>query len=270
MAGLVPSPGSTAGTTKFLCEDATWKTPPVTGVKGNSESSYRTGNVNITASNIGLGSVNNTADAAKTVLKAAGLSVLSCSTASGTAAKTVTLANFALYTGARLYILFSNANTAATPTLNVNSTGAIAIKVGSGATSTDPANPSTTSGAWNGIQANVIYEAYYDGTYWRLSRANGNMLGVKAYYFSADFGYIVFTNGLIIQWERNKTITSNETLYNFPLSAQFTQTPVFIPSWHANTNGWIQVDLCGYYIDKTGFKTDYFTDAKLDYVAIGY
>jgi hypothetical protein len=31
----------------------------VTGVKGNSESSYRTGNVNITAANIGLGSVGN-------------------------------------------------------------------------------------------------------------------------------------------------------------------------------------------------------------------
>ena len=39
----------------------------VTGVKGNSESSYRTGNVNITAANIGLGNVNNTADADKTV-----------------------------------------------------------------------------------------------------------------------------------------------------------------------------------------------------------
>ena len=34
----------------------------VTGVKGNSESSYRTGNVNITKSNIGLGNVVNTGD----------------------------------------------------------------------------------------------------------------------------------------------------------------------------------------------------------------
>ena len=36
----------------------------ITGVKGNSESSYRTGNVNITASNIGLGAVVNTGDSA--------------------------------------------------------------------------------------------------------------------------------------------------------------------------------------------------------------
>lgn len=36
----------------------------VTGVKGNSETSYRTGDVNITKSNIGLGSVANTGDSA--------------------------------------------------------------------------------------------------------------------------------------------------------------------------------------------------------------
>lgn len=39
----------------------------ITGVKGNAESSYRTGNVNITPANIGLGNVNNTADSAKSV-----------------------------------------------------------------------------------------------------------------------------------------------------------------------------------------------------------
>lgn len=39
----------------------------VTGIKGNSESTYRTGNVNITPANIGLGNVNNTSDANKPV-----------------------------------------------------------------------------------------------------------------------------------------------------------------------------------------------------------
>ena len=39
----------------------------VTGVKGDSESTYRTGNVNITKGNIGLGNVNNTSDADKPV-----------------------------------------------------------------------------------------------------------------------------------------------------------------------------------------------------------
>ena len=37
----------------------------VTGVKGNAESSYRTGNVNITKADIGLGQVDNTSDANK-------------------------------------------------------------------------------------------------------------------------------------------------------------------------------------------------------------
>lgn len=45
------------GTTKFYREDGTWAVPPgtgtVTGVKGSSEISYRIGDVNITASDVG-------------------------------------------------------------------------------------------------------------------------------------------------------------------------------------------------------------------------
>lgn len=40
---------------------------PVTGVKGNSEATYRRGNVNITKSNIGLGNVDNTSDSNKPI-----------------------------------------------------------------------------------------------------------------------------------------------------------------------------------------------------------
>ena len=42
----------------------------ITGVKGNSESAYRTGNVNITKANIGLGNVDNTSDANKPISNA--------------------------------------------------------------------------------------------------------------------------------------------------------------------------------------------------------
>ena len=42
----------------------------VSGIKGNAESTYRTGNVNITPANIGLGNVNNTADKDKSVKSA--------------------------------------------------------------------------------------------------------------------------------------------------------------------------------------------------------
>lgn len=47
-----------------------------------------------------------------------------CSTAAATAAKTVSCANFALATGAKITVKFTVTNTAENPTLNVNSTGA--------------------------------------------------------------------------------------------------------------------------------------------------
>lgn len=43
---------------------------PVQGVKGSAESTYRTGNVDITAANIGLGNVDNTSDASKPISNA--------------------------------------------------------------------------------------------------------------------------------------------------------------------------------------------------------
>lgn len=59
-AGLVPSPPTTAGTTRYLREDGTWTVPSssipddtVTGIKGNAETEYRTGKVNLTSENIG-------------------------------------------------------------------------------------------------------------------------------------------------------------------------------------------------------------------------
>jgi len=55
------------------------------------------------------------------------------STDAGTQAKTATCSNFSLYTGASITVTFSKANTHATPTLNVNSTGAKSIKSYTGA-----------------------------------------------------------------------------------------------------------------------------------------
>lgn len=51
-----------------------------------------------------------------------------CSTAAATAAKTVALTGFTLVTGAWIAVRFTVTNTASSPTLNVNSTGAIAIQ----------------------------------------------------------------------------------------------------------------------------------------------
>lgn len=53
-----------------IIQDETAMGGLVTGVKGNSESEYRTGNVNITKANVGLGNVDNTSDAQKPVSNA--------------------------------------------------------------------------------------------------------------------------------------------------------------------------------------------------------
>ena len=50
-----------------IIQDETTMGGLVTGVKGNSESEYRTGNVNIKKENVGLGNVDNTSDADKPV-----------------------------------------------------------------------------------------------------------------------------------------------------------------------------------------------------------
>ena len=58
---------SAADKSKLNAIEAGAQVNTVTGVKGNSESSYRTGNINITPTNIGLGNVNNTSDADKPI-----------------------------------------------------------------------------------------------------------------------------------------------------------------------------------------------------------
>lgn len=79
-----------------------------------------------------------------------------CSTAAATAAKTVALTGFTLATGARVLVKFTVTNTASSPTLNVNSTGAKAIMYRGSA---------ITAGY---LAANRVYEFVYDGTDWEL------------------------------------------------------------------------------------------------------
>lgn len=85
-----------------------------------------------------------------------------CSTAAATAAKTVTIdfsGTLALFTGLTVRVKFTNANTAASPTLNVNGTGDAAI-VFSGA--------AVGNGAW---MAGEVMEFTYDGTSWNISNS---------------------------------------------------------------------------------------------------
>lgn len=79
-----------------------------------------------------------------------------CSTAAGTAAKTVACTGFTLATGSEITVKFTVTNTASSPTLNVNSTGAKAIYYNGAA---------ITAGY---LKANKTYTFRYNGTQYDL------------------------------------------------------------------------------------------------------
>lgn len=79
-----------------------------------------------------------------------------CSTSAGTAAKTVSKDGFNLDTGSRIIIKFTTGNTATNPTLNINGTGAKAIRYRGSAI-----NKSY-------IATNGVYEFVFDGTYYNV------------------------------------------------------------------------------------------------------
>lgn len=81
-----------------------------------------------------------------------------CSTAAGTAAKTVSITGFVLNIGAMVAVKFAYINTAASPTLNVNSTGAKNIYQYGTTAIGSSANTSWKAGAV------VIF--VYDGSGW--------------------------------------------------------------------------------------------------------
>ena len=78
------------------------------------------------------------------------------STAASIAAKTATLSGFSLATGVEVAVKFTNANSASSPTLNVNSTGAKSIRVNGEAAG---------NGAW---AAGEVIKFVYDGTYYNI------------------------------------------------------------------------------------------------------
>ena len=82
-----------------------------------------------------------------------------CSSSATYTTKTVTVENFSLVEGARVIVKFTNANSASSPKLNVNETGAIPIiRYGTTAAGSNTAT--------NGWEAGAILAFTYDGTNW--------------------------------------------------------------------------------------------------------
>lgn len=85
-----------------------------------------------------------------------------CSTLGRVTEKVVICSGFTLDTGATIAVKFSDANTASAPTLNVNGTGAVAIKAASGGTE-------SLVGLW---RAGEVVVFTYDGTNWLVDSSS--------------------------------------------------------------------------------------------------
>ncbi len=97
-----------------------------------------------------------------------------CSTAADTAAKVVALTGFALTTGAMVAVKFTVTNTAANPTLNVNSTGAKAIYYRGAAISAGHlAANRTYLFMYNGTQYDLVGDLDTNTTYSNLTLGQG-------------------------------------------------------------------------------------------------
>ena len=96
-----------------------------------------------------------------------------CPTAAATAAKVATLQtsdrNFSLTTGVRVAVTFQYGNSAATPTLNVNNTGAKNIVVSTEVNNIAAGN-GTTFNTW-GAYETIIFT--YNGSYWKNNSGSG-------------------------------------------------------------------------------------------------
>lgn len=93
---------------------------------------------------------------------------VTCNTPAATTAKIVSLSGFVLAAGAKITVKFTNNNTASDPTLNVNGTGAKAIK--------KYGEVALNTYMW---QAGAVVEFVYDGTNWIMQ---GGTTATTTYY----------------------------------------------------------------------------------------
>lgn len=131
-----------------------------------------------------------------------------CPTAAATVAKVATLASgsITLAAGVAVSVKFTYANTAASPTLNVNSTGAKAIWLNGAVV--------TSAGYW---VAGAVITFVYDGTRWHIADGAALTKAAEAAKTASNFLSYDSTNGLLIgnktsgSWSGSRAqITSSE------------------------------------------------------------
>ena len=136
-----------------------------------------------------------------------------CATAAATVAKVVTCSGFVLETGATIAVKFTYYNTGASPTLNVNSTGAIAIKqYGTTAASTYMwRSGEVVLFVYNGTNWELISKSTATTTYYGLTKLSSSVTStsttlaatasaVKQAYDRQDFDEISLTTALALAY----------------------------------------------------------------------
>lgn len=131
-----------------------------------------------------------------------------CSTAASTANKVVDMTGFVLIDGATIHVTFDHENTASSPTLNVNSTGAITIK--------------DDYPYWDELDT-VSFT--YDGSNWRINRAPNKSNIVK------------------VTWQRITSLPT--TLNNSNITSKHVVLHYVIDSPQAQTGDWTVVTMDG-------------------------
>ena len=189
-----------------------------TALAGKANSTHTHAAADITSGQVAIvngGTGASTADAARQALNASREWYTTSSTAAATAAKTATCTGFVLEPGAAVNVRFANENTVASPTLNVNSTGAKAIY----------ANNSTTAANCKWMAGETVHFVY-DGTYWRMANSvaiNSLRESVSSFlttsYYTASVGRAPGSSASI--------------------SAPSVSGYTFVCWFHASTSGWV-------------------------------
>ena len=226
----MPLVGTALGTTNnnIVVTDTSGQLKPsgtVIGSAAGKTAGSAVGNVPLVGTALGTTNGNIVATDASGSLKPLGLTAANiaywgnggaiCPTAKATAAKAVSISGFSLYTGVTVKVMFTYGNNVVNPTLNVNSTGAKAIKVVKAGSKVVPTNK---TGYWRGAtltslemwQPYTTLELMYDGTDWVIM---GNPV-VESYYTDSA-SYEIKADGLIRQWGKTQITTTSNTTINF-------------------------------------------------------
>lgn len=187
-----------------------------------------------------------------------------CSTAAGTAAKTVACTDFVLATGVEIAVKFTVTNTAANPTLNVNGTGAKAIYYRGAAISAGylAANRTYTF-RYNGTQYDLVGDI--NTTYSAATSSRAGLMSAadksKLDSFGDAGGYALLTD--LLWHELGNTSGSNNV--DIPTDV-WAVAHEFVIEWRLGTSGpWNSMSVPKHtirarYADSYYYSADYFAN----------